>query len=72
MLIEKIDYKFNEFHKDEKNKSSLYKALYACSCKFTASLFYAQKSIGPILIFSNYVKMEGLQIFHSRHARQSR
>ena len=57
------DYKFNEFHKDEKNKSALYKALYACSCKFTASLFYAQKSKGPILIFSNYVKMEGLQIF---------
>jgi hypothetical protein len=56
-------YKFADFMKEYKNKSGLFKALYACSCKFTSVLFYAQKSKGPILIFSNYVKMEGLQIF---------
>ena len=56
-------YKFSDFFKDYKKKSGLFKALYACSCKFTAALFYAQKSKGPILVFSNYVKMEGLQIF---------
>jgi superfamily II DNA or RNA helicase len=56
-------YKFSDFFKNYKKKSGLFKALYACSCKFTAALFYAQKSKGPILAFSNYVKMEGLQIF---------
>jgi len=56
-------YKFNEFFQNYKKKSGLFKALYACSAKFTAALFYGQKSKGPILAFSNYVKMEGLQIF---------
>lgn len=56
-------YKFSEFMKNYQKKSELFKALYACSAKFAAALFYAQKSKGPILVFSNYVKMEGLQIF---------
>lgn len=56
-------YKFSDFFMNYKKKSGLFKALYACSCKFTAALFYGQKSKGPILVFSNYVKMEGLQIF---------
>ena len=56
-------FKFNEFFKNHKNKSGLFNALYACSAKFTAAIFYGQKCKGPILAFSNYVKMEGLQVF---------
>jgi superfamily II DNA or RNA helicase len=55
-------YKFNDFLKSKK-KSMLFTKLYACSCKMTSALFYSLKSKGTILFFSNYVKMEGLQIF---------
>jgi superfamily II DNA or RNA helicase len=56
-------FKFKEFMDGYKNKSSLLKTLYACSCKMTAILFYSLRSKGPILVYSNYVKMEGLEIF---------
>ena len=56
-------YKFNEFWKNYKNKSNLLDAMYECSCKMTAIMFYSLRSAGPILVYSNYVKMEGLQIF---------
>ena len=56
-------FKFKEFWEGHKNKSSLLKTLYACSCKMTAILFYMMRSQGPILVYSNYVKMEGLEIF---------
>jgi len=59
----KYKYKFTEFWKDYKNKSGLLKAMYECSCKMTAILFYNMRSSGPILVYSNYVRMEGLQIF---------
>ena len=62
--IFKTDYKFKfkEFMENHKKKSSLFNTLYACSCKMTAILFYMFRSKGPILIYSNYVKMEGLEI----------
>ena len=56
-------FKFKEFMEKHINKSSLLKAMYACSCKMTAILFYSLRSQGPILVYSNYVKMEGLEIF---------
>jgi SNF2 family DNA or RNA helicase len=59
----KYKYKFGEFWKSHKDKSSLLKILYSCSCKMTATIFYMMKSKGPVLVFSNFVKMEGLEIF---------
>jgi hypothetical protein len=56
-------YKFTEFWKNHNNKSSLLKTLYSCSCKMTAIIFNIMKSKGPVLVFSNFVKMEGLEIF---------
>lgn len=56
-------YKFTEFWNGYKNKSNLLTAMYECSCKMTAIMFYSLRSAGPILVYSNYVKMEGLQIF---------
>ncbi len=56
-------FKFKEFWEGHKSKSSLLKTLYSCSCKMTAIMFYMMRSKGPILVYSNYVKMEGLEIF---------
>lgn len=58
----KYKYKFKEFWKNHTNKSSLLEAMHKSSAKFTALLFYSLRSAGPIIIFSNFVKMEGLQI----------
>lgn len=59
----KYNYKFIKFWKNYNKKSNLLKLLYSCSCKMTAILFYIMKSKGPVLVYSNYVKMEGLEIF---------
>ena len=55
-------FKFKNFWENSK-KSSLLKTMFACSCKMTSILFYMLRSQGPILVYSNYVKMEGLEIF---------
>lgn len=58
----KYKYKYKDFMKKHENKSSLLKAMHKSSAKFTAMLFYSLRSVGPIIIFSNFVKMEGIQI----------
>lgn len=60
---DKYDGKFEEYNEKELNKSSLYKELYTCSAKMLCILFTMMKSKGPILVYSNYVLIEGLQIF---------
>ena len=52
------------FLSDSSNKTSkLFEALNLSSPKFIAVIFNILKSKGPVLVYSNYVKMEGLQIF---------
>jgi superfamily II DNA or RNA helicase len=63
VYIEKYNYNFNKFIKEYNNKSLLLIKLYECSCKMTAIIFKTLESNGPILVYSNYVKMEGLDIF---------
>lgn len=58
----KYKYKFMDFIQNYKKKSNLLKALYDCSCKMTAMMFYILRSKGPILIYSNYVNMEGIEL----------
>jgi len=53
-------YKFLE---NEKKKSLVFEKLFMCSPKFITCIFNIFKSNGPVLVYSNYVKMEGLQIF---------
>lgn len=53
---------FTRFHDEEKKKSKLYEALYGSSPKMTMMVFNILKSKGPVLVYSNYVEMEGLQI----------
>jgi len=54
---------FSAFVTTEKHKSNLFIALYTCSPKFMTCIFNILKSPGPVLVYSNYVQMEGLQIF---------
>jgi hypothetical protein len=56
-------YNFESFFKDEKAKSSLFEKLYECSPKMIVIIFNIICSKGPVLVYSNYVAMEGLQIF---------
>jgi superfamily II DNA or RNA helicase len=55
--------KFIDFWKNHKHKCELLNAMYSCSCKMTAILFYMMRSKGPVLVYSSFVLMEGLQIF---------
>ena len=54
---------FIKFMKDEKNKSEVLTVLYTCSAKMTFIIFNIMNSKGPVLVYSNYVVMEGIQIF---------
>ena len=54
---------YNNFLNNESKKSNLFTALYECSPKFMYIIFNIIKSKGPTLVYSNYVMMEGLEIF---------
>lgn len=60
---EKYNNDYISFHKQEKTKSLLYEELHKCSAKFLHVIFNILISKGPVLVYSNYVLMEGLQIF---------
>jgi len=54
---------YHEFVKKAEKKSSLFVAMHASSSKMLNIIFNIFKSPGPVLVYSNYVLMEGLQIF---------
>jgi SNF2 family DNA or RNA helicase len=54
---------FSKFVENPKDKSNLFEMLYTCSPKFVTCIFNIFKSKGPVLVYSNYVEMEGLQVF---------
>jgi superfamily II DNA or RNA helicase len=53
---------FKTFYRKTVNKSKLLKIFYNSSPKLTAIIFYVWLSPGPVLIYSNYVYMEGLEM----------
>jgi hypothetical protein len=62
-IREIYNYNINDFYEKEKQKSELFEALYSCSAKFLTVIVNVLRSSGPVLVYSNYVLMEGLQIF---------
>jgi len=62
---EKYNDDYTEFHKNEHSKStsSLYNEMHKSSAKMLYLIFNILKSKGPVLVYSNYVLMEGLEIF---------
>lgn len=53
---------WEEFWDGEKNKSELLKQMQKCSCKYVNIIFNVLKSAGPVLIYTNYVLMEGIDM----------
>ena len=53
---------WDEYWEKEKSKSELIQEMYKCSGKFVNTIFYVVKSPGPVLIYSNYVLMEGIDM----------
>lgn len=62
-FVEKYESDFNEFVDKEPIKSNLFNAMYKSSAKMVSIIFNIMLSKGPTLVYSNYVLMEGLQIF---------
>ena len=63
LYLEKYRNNFNKFHKEVNKKSGLYDELYKCSGKMLNIIFNILSSKGPVTVYSNYVLMEGLEIF---------
>jgi hypothetical protein len=61
LFINKYKKNYEDFLK-EKKKSSLFNEMYKCSAKYVNCIFKILISPGPVLIYSNYVLMEGLEI----------
>jgi len=59
----KYDGDFRKFAESDSKKSELYGIMYMCSPKMTNILFLIMISPGPTVVYSNYVYMEGLEIF---------
>jgi hypothetical protein len=53
---------YDEWLTKEKNKSELINEMMKCSSKFTNCIFNIIKSPGPVLLYSNYVLVEGLDV----------
>jgi hypothetical protein len=58
----KYDGSFTNFFQTEKKKSKLFETMYMCSPKFVRIIFNILKTKGTVMVYSNYVEMEGLQI----------
>ncbi len=58
----KYEGSFTNFHQLEKTKSKLFDTMYMCSPKFSRIIFNILKTKGTVMIYSNYVEMEGLQL----------
>ena len=53
---------FKKFNKESSKRSEVYKLLYKCSPKIINVIFRILISKGPVIIYSNYVLVEGLEI----------
>lgn len=62
-FLKKYKGDYEKFHNEEKKKSNLYKSMHMCSAKMLNIVFNIMKSMGPAVVYSNYVVMEGIQIF---------
>ena len=54
---------FNDYTQSTSEKSKLFTAMYNCSAKMLSIIVKILESTGPVLVYSNYVLMEGFQIF---------
>lgn len=62
-FINTYDGNYQDFFEKETTKSKVFGAMHMCSAKMLNIAFNIMKSPGPVLVYSNYVFMEGIQIF---------
>lgn len=62
VFLKDYDGNFSKFLKYKK-KSNMFIAMHECSAKMLNMIFNIYRSKGPVLVYSNYVLMEGLEIF---------
>ena len=60
VCFDKYDMSFTKFIDSKDKKSSLFTKMFNCSPKFIRIIFNILKTKGTVMIYSNYVKMEGL------------
>lgn len=63
LFNEKYKNDYNNFVEKETKKSQLFEAMHKSSAKMTCIVFNIMRSPGSALVYSNYVLMEGIQIF---------
>lgn len=61
-FLEKYNGDYEKFFKEQTEKSQLFTSMYSSSAKIIQIMFNMLNSKGLIMIYSNYVIMEGLQI----------
>jgi hypothetical protein len=54
--------KFKTFYKKTEKKSTLLQSMYMCSPKFVTIIMNTFLSKGPAVVYTNYVRMEGIEI----------
>lgn len=59
---DKYDANFIIFYESVSKRSKLLQKMYECSPKMTAVVLNTFLSNGPVLVYSNYVKMEGIDV----------
>lgn len=59
----KYEKDFGAFVTNESKKSNLFTSMHMCSAKMLNIVFNIMVSPGPTVVYSNYVLMEGLQVF---------
>ena len=59
---DKYDMSFTKFLESSEKKSTLFKKMYACSPKYMKIIFNIIKTKGIVMIYSNYVRLEGLEL----------
>lgn len=62
-FLNKYEGNFAKFHAEHNKKSSLYIAMHVSSPKMVNIIFNIMKSQGPVVVYSNFVLMEGLEMF---------
>ena len=60
--FDKYDMSFTKFVESSDRKSKLFEKMLMCSPKFLRIIFNILKTKGTVMIYSNYVKMEGLEL----------
>jgi hypothetical protein len=53
---------FEDYNIKEKNKSNLMKEMIKCSGKYSCAIFNMYKTKGPVIIYMNYIVLEGIHI----------